>query len=534
MHYESQLINLLLVESEQHTRELFHQYLDDTKLHLNMTEVSSGEEAIEAFKHSTFDCILLDNELDDMNGQMVLSFIQDGPNLAVPVIIFSDEIETGLDLELLESGAVEFIPQHLCNALLLRRAILYSLVRRQYIKSQQEYLNSQKELYEQQYWHDEENRLEALKSEKEHAEAANRAKSKFLSNMSHELRTPLNAILGFAQLLMFKSKKPLSDYQHDNVNEIIKAGNHLLSLINDVLDLSKIEAGKIGIKKEKLAVAEVIEECIKLTADLAMSRAINISRHCENTHLVYADHTRFKQVILNLLSNAIKYNRPKGAVNITCSYEQKGMMTITVSDTGIGIAKDDFGDVFQPFSRLHSNNSAIEGTGIGLTLSRRLVEEMDGEIGFESESGVGSRFWISIPLVEDLKTTVSKGVATQRFLYINGNLDQLLEVKSHWNSHCDIELMTTDILDVAFKLSKRKPPNLVIVDLAMLSTSLVETIELLRTSDALVKTQVIAISSDITADEVNEGLKAGFDQILIKPLSIDQVIELACGTLSAG
>ncbi|MCJ8273829.1 MAG: response regulator, partial [Psychrosphaera sp.] len=339
MHYETQQINLLLIESDKEVALNFNQYLKDSGLKLTVTEANSGEASIEMFRNSQYDCIFLDNELSDMNAYNVLAYFQDGPTLSTPVVVFTDSEIADLDLELLESGAIECIPKKHCNGLLLRRVILYAMVRRQYVKSQQDYLVSQKKLVEQQFLFEEEQKMALLRSEKENAEAANRAKSKFLSNMSHELRTPLNAILGFAQLLMFKSKNPLTESQNDNVQEIINAGDHLLSLINDVLDLSKIEAGKIDMRLEPINVKQVLKECVKLTDRLAQLRSCKVTVECHDSAVIKADITRFKQVILNLLTNAIKYNKQHGTVDVRCRTVQEGLLCIEVIDSGIGIAK---------------------------------------------------------------------------------------------------------------------------------------------------------------------------------------------------
>ncbi len=532
MHYETQQINLLLIESNKEVALSFNQYLKDSKLNLTVTEANSGEASIEMFRNSQYDCIFLDNELSDMNAYMVLASFQDGPTLLTPVVVFTDSQTADLDLELLESGAIECIPKNHCSGLLLRRVILYALVRRQYVKSQQDYLASQKKLLEQQFLFEEEQKMALLRSEKENAEAANRAKSKFLSNMSHELRTPLNAILGFAQLLMFKSKNPLTHSQNDNVQEIMKAGDHLLSLINDVLDLSKIEAGKIDMRLEHINVSKVLKECVKLTDKLALLRSCTVTVECHDSAVIKADITRFKQVILNLLTNAIKYNKQHGTVDIRCRNVAQGLLRIEVIDSGIGIAKDLFNEVFQPFNRLSAANTAVEGTGIGLTLSKKLVLEMKGDIGFDSQLDKGSCFWITVPL----KKTASQSKVlvhgkTHNVLYLDGSMDNIHLMKQQCQKISDISLTCTDDVTMALKLTRRRTPNLIIVDIDHLEGTIVSVIEAVRQSELLSDVQVIALTSKSSANEISDGLKAGFDQVLVKPLSNEQLVELMQFTL---
>jgi PAS domain S-box-containing protein len=237
----------------------------------------------------------------------------------------------------------------------------------------------------------------ALIEAKEFAEHANKAKSNFLANMSHELRTPMNAILGFTQILEYDES--LNSDQLDNISEIQKGGQHLMHLINEVLDLAKIESGQIDMSLELIDILPIIEECFRLVTGLAAKRNIQISHVVLNNLAVRGDHTRLKQVILNLLSNAIKYNREGGSVVLELHNTDSDRVRICVKDTGIGIPSEKLIELFQPFNRLNVENSGIEGTGIGLTITKRIVEMMGGTIGVESKVGVGSIFWIELLLI---------------------------------------------------------------------------------------------------------------------------------------
>ena len=241
---------------------------------------------------------------------------------------------------------------------------------------------------------------EALLKAINEAETANKAKSKFLASMSHELRTPLNAILGFAQLMQIRKDQALTPDQADCIETIIAGGNHLLSLVNDILDLSQIESQEVHLSIEPLPVSSVTLACASQLSPLSTPGGVRIFNETGQAgdFFVNADRLRLKQVIINLLSNAIKYNKPGGAVTISARALLDGFVRISVADTGIGIAARYFGDVFQAFNRLNADPMVSrDGTGIGLTVTRLLVERMGGRINFESEEGVGSTFWIDLP-----------------------------------------------------------------------------------------------------------------------------------------
>ncbi|MBF0250751.1 MAG: sensor histidine kinase [Alphaproteobacteria bacterium] len=244
--------------------------------------------------------------------------------------------------------------------------------------------------------------VDALTRAKEEAEAASAAKTKFLSSMSHELRTPLNAILGFAQLLRMHPTDRLTEEQAANVDIILGSGEHLLELINEVLDLARIEADRVALDMEAVDVGDVVKDCAVLTKAMGDKFGVTIRMDASVSAMpaIHADRLRFKQALLNLVSNAVKYNRPGGAVTIRANMAGGAVVRVSVRDTGPGIPPSAWDKLFEPFDRLGAEVREIEGSGIGLTITKKLVELMGGVIGFDSEVGVGSTFWIDMPMAD--------------------------------------------------------------------------------------------------------------------------------------
>lgn len=388
---------------------------------------------------------------------------------------------------------------------------------------------------------------EALIEAREVAERANKAKSEFLSNMSHELRTPMNAILGFGQLLQYDDS--LSEENRDNVEEILKAGRHLLGLINEVLDLAKIESGRIDLFLEAVEVRPLAEECLRLLSAEASKRRVTIYNKCPPALCVRADRMRLKQVLVNLFSNALKYNRAGGELRVEVQPMPGGRLRITVDDTGKGIAPERLEELFQPFNRLGSENSGIEGTGIGLTITRRLVEMMGGSVGVHSELGQGTQFWIelsmdSAPLsgldVPSVATTADTADAnateagTHEVLYIEDNPANIRLVKQILERIPRVVLYSALTPTLGLELARTRTPALILLDINLPDMDGYQVLRLIRTIPALADVPVVAITANAMPGDVQRGLAAGFADYVVKPLDVVEFTETVARLLQPG
>jgi PAS domain S-box-containing protein len=375
---------------------------------------------------------------------------------------------------------------------------------------------------------------EEVRQAKNEAERANLAKSEFLSRMSHELRTPLNASLGFGQLL---EMDPLSPDQRDSVSQILKAGKHLLDLINEVLDISRIESGGLTLSPEPVKVADALSDALDLIRPLAAARGIAISMDNRvDGHHVRADRQRLKQVLLNLLSNAVKYNAEGGHVTLSCT-EEDGLMRIGVTDTGAGIAPEEMGRVFSPFDRLGRKEGDVEGTGLGLALSKGLMEAMGGRLDVESVPGEGSTFTVELPLAEsplavlDARPPGSVGSRTplagqHTILYIEDNLSNLTLIERLIERRPQVRLLSAMQATLGIELARQHLPALILLDLHLPDMGGEETLRRLRADPLTRQIPVIVVSADATSSITRRLLEAGAADYLTKPLDMERFLEV--------
>ncbi|CAA6604715.1 Sensor histidine kinase AruS [Rhodospirillaceae bacterium LM-1] len=370
------------------------------------------------------------------------------------------------------------------------------------------------------------------------AEKANLAKSEFLSSMSHELRSPLNAILGFAQLMESDPQPPTSS-QKESIVQILQAGWHLLKLINEILDLAKIESRQVPMSKEPVSLAEVMLECQSMIEPQAQQRGITMRFPEFNIpYFVTADRTRVKQVIINLLSNSIKYNVKQGTVEVLCTETAEDRIRVSIVDTGIGMSSDQMGQLFQAFNRLGQEAGGEEGTGIGLVVAKRLVELMGGTIGVESVVGSGSVFWFELvsaaePKLAELEevpvaaTTQHhlQGSLQRTLLYVEDNPANLKLVQQIIARHPELSLMTATDGTTGVALAESTIPEVILMDINLPGISGLQALELLQSNPKTSHIPIIAISANAMPRDVRKGLDLGFYRYLTKPIKLNEFME---------
>ncbi len=389
-----------------------------------------------------------------------------------------------------------------------------------------------------------EQRTTQLLLAKEEAERANLAKSDFLSRMSHELRTPLNAILGFGQLLELETRQPA---QAEQVREVLHAGRHLLELINDVLDLARVDSGTFTVSAESVAVRPLLEECLALLRPQADERGIRLFKASPDHEVqVLADRTRLKQVLLNLLSNAIKYNRDRGSVGVDCVVDGEALR-IAVSDTGAGLTTEQQARLFVPFERLDADQRQIEGTGIGLALSKRLVELMGGTIGVESMPGAGSTFWVRLLQADGDARSTPAGAAPavavtpnpgasggrRDVLCIEDNPANLRLIESIFAHRTDIRLLGAIAPGLGLELARMHRPALILLDINLPDMDGYAVMQCLRENEATRGIPVVAISASAMPKDIERGKAAGFADYLTKPIDVARLLTIVDRILDA-
>jgi CheY-like chemotaxis protein len=352
------------------------------------------------------------------------------------------------------------------------------------------------------------------------------------------LRSPLNAILGFAQLM--ESDTPLpSPTQKANIDQILHAGWYLLELINDILDLAVIESGRLSLSLEPVSLMEVMIECQSMIEPLAQKRGITMTfPQFEKPCFIKADRTRLKQVLINLLSNSIKYNRARGTVTVGCALSQSGRIRISVCDTGAGLSAEKLAQLFQSFNRLGQEASGEEGTGIGLVVSKRLMELMQGQIGVDSQVGKGSVFWIELITDADphaefckavpnaaVESAMPAGTRPRLLLYVEDNTANVKLIEQLISRRKDMRLLTAGNGKDGIALARGYLPDVILMDINLPGISGIEAMKIIRMDPATAHIPIVALSANAIPRDIEQGLQAGFFRYLTKPIKVNEFLE---------
>ena len=512
-------LKILLVEDSSTSAMLVHNVLeggDDVHGKFALTHCKTLGEAVKCLKKEEFDLILLDLTLPDSSGLETLSRMRTAvPDIAVVVLTATDDESIGL--EALQTGAQDYLIKDETYPKLLKRSVSYARERFLIEKS--------------------------LRNARDKADTANKAKSDFLASMSHEFRTPMNAILGFGQMLTYNKASPLDPTQQEYVDIILRSGEHLLDLINDTLDLAKIEAGMAEITLEPINIAGLISECIDLVSPLAKKRSITISTNAAGSDFgrVLADETRLKQVLINLFSNGIKYNNENGSLTVTVKQVNGDWVRVDVADTGNGIAKENFEKVFVAFARLEAESSEIEGTGVGLAVTKELVERMGGTIGLESTVGKGTTFWIEMPTdTTDSAAKKSEGKKSgsmdysakgYSLLYVEDNPANKMLIEKVISRVEGAKFIWAETAEEGIKIAQEESPDIIIMDINLPGMSGIEALKILQSMEETKHIPVIALSANAMPNDIERGMKAGFVRYLTKPIDINMFLKSVDGAL---
>jgi len=528
---------LIVDDSMTYLQELASQLREEEYV---VIMASSGEEALELLSTEQVDGILLDLIMPGLSGQEVCKLIKQRAIWRdIPLIMLTAHDDRDAMIECINAGADDYIAKSSDFEVLrvrlrahLRRKHFEDenhRIREKLVRSDTEATASKR--FEQAL---QETNVE-MESAKSAAEKANLAKSDFLSGMSHELRSPLNAILGFAQL-MDTATPPPSDLQKESITQILQAGWHLLKLINEILDLSVVESGKVSLSLEPVSLPEVLLECQTMMEAQAQQRGIVMTfPQFEQPSFVWGDQTRLKQIVINLLSNAIKYNQANGQVTVDCTAMSSDRIRISFKDTGAGLSPEKIAQLFQPFNRLGQEAGIVAGTGIGLVVTKQLVELMDGVMGVDSTVGQGSMFWAelrSTPAPE-LKVIAPEqtapkiaiqpvGAPQKILLYIEDNLANMRLVERLIERRTDIKLLKAVDGLQGIALARASLPDVILMDINLPGISGIDALKVLREDAATAHIPVVALSANAMSRDIEVGRQLGFFRYLTKPIVVEE------------
>ena len=559
-------INILIVDDEPKNLTVLETILNDPGYRL--VRANSADEALLALVAEEFALLILDIRMPGMTGFELATIIKERKKTArVPIIFLTayynedQHVLAGYD-----TGAVDYLHKPV-NPPVLRSKV--SVFAELYRKNREIVIANRSLLSEVSQRRDAQEQLRDLNDTLEQrvaerteelakisaalkqtnielerarvkSEQASRAKSEFLSSMSHELRTPLHAILGFTQLLHSATPPPSAD-DAEHLQQVLRSGWHLLELINEILDLSQIESGTLALSLEPVSLVEIIRECKVMIEPLAQKRgsSIDFVQNDESCN-VLADRIRLKQVVINLLSNAIKYGGENGTVTVDFAGISLGRIRVNIRDKGAGLSPEQLEMVFQPFNRLGQELGNEEGAGIGLVLSKRLVEGMGGLIGAVSTVGLGSAFWFDLDAAVDAPREVftpkpwaiasSAGLHRQpqpsrTLLYIEDNPANLKLVEHLLARIPDVRLLSAIEANEGIRIARTYQPDVILMDINLPGLSGIEALSLLREDPATARIPVIALSANAMPRDLRKGLQAGFYRYLTKPLRLHELTE---------
>ena len=508
---------ILIVDDQPNNLKAFSKLLSE--FNVDIMTAQSGNEALQLALDNVFSLVLMDVQMPDMNGYEAAELLLNlEHNQNVPIIFitaaYKDKVH---QIKGYRSGAVDYIEKPVDNIILLSKVHVF-------IKLWQQ----QQELQEA---------VRLLEEQKKQLDSANKAKSEFLSSMSHELRTPLNGILGFGQLLKLDSDPPLSEEQTQSVDYILSSGQHLLNLINDVLELSAIESGKLEVSIENVHLTDVIDDTLSLLSPIATTANIQLQCQSNLATVVTADYMKLKQLLINLISNAIKYNKPKGSVTVDYAQTDHDRVKITVTDTGIGIPKNQHTKVFSAFNRLGKETTSIEGTGVGLVVCKKLIEKMNGTIGFESVDEQGSTFWIELPLgkdekiveksevVEETKASAeiqdTSEVIAKQVLYVEDNPANARLIESFFTRQAHT-LHIAKTAELGWDAAMEKDYDLIMMDLHLPGMDGKQLTQKLRDTERYKTKVIIAVTANAMKHDI-EAAENLFDAYITKPIQLSEL-----------